>query len=166
MTVVSNASPLIALSRIEKLDLLPALFGQVLVPEAVWLEVVVNGAGRAGSQECVQAEKDGWLSRRQVEDIWTVGLLEAHLGPGESEAIVLAREVEAEWLLVDDDLARAYALRLGLPVKGTVGILVAAFHAGLLSDLQHVLDELMVNGFRIGPRLYKQALAAAHEDRT
>lgn len=87
MTAVSNASPIIALSRIERLHLLPNLFGHIIVPEAVWLEVVVHGEGRPGSKECIQAEKEGWLSRGQVKDIWTVEVLEAHLGPGESEAI-------------------------------------------------------------------------------
>ena len=158
MSVVSNASPLIALARIGRFTLLRDLFDHIIVPVAVWQEVVVQGADRPGSAECEAAANAGWLECRAIQDTWTATLLQAHLGPRESEAIVLARESSAEWLLMDDDLGRAYALRLGLPVKGTVGILVAAFHAGLVRDLQEALDMLRSEGFRIGERLYSQVL--------
>ncbi|GBD08459.1 hypothetical protein HRbin22_00699 [Candidatus Thermoflexus japonica] len=161
MSAVSNASPLIALARIGRFTLLHDLFDYILVPVAVWQEVVAQGTDRPGSAECEAAADAGWLECQAIQDTWAATLLQAHLGPGESEVIVLARESSAEWLLMDDDLGRAYALRLGLPVKGTVGILVAASHAGLIQDLQEALDALRLEGFRISDHLYSRVLREA-----
>lgn len=86
-TVVSDSSPLIALARIGQLELLRALFGTVLVPEAVWQEVVVDGVGRPGAGEVVQAS---WIERRAVTEHALVVALRRCLGA--------ARPKRASWL--------------------------------------------------------------------
>ncbi len=95
MSAVSNASPLIALARIGQFALLHDLFDHILIPMAVWQEVVAQGTDRPGSAECEAAADAGWLECRAIQDAWAATLLQAHLGPGESEAIVLARESSA-----------------------------------------------------------------------
>jgi len=159
--VVANASPLIALAKIERFSLLKRLFGEILVPNAVWQEVVVQGAGRPASEQVVVAERNRWCRRQVVKDDLAVRVLRATLGSGEAEAIVLAQEIEAEWVLLDDDLARSHANNIGLLVKGTAGVLLAGYNAGFLDDLGAALDELRVRGFWLSDRIYHAILTAA-----
>lgn len=159
--VVANASPLIALAKIDRFSLLKQLFGDILVPEAVWEEVVVQGAGKSAAELAVSAEQEAWCQRQSIEDTLAVKVLQATLGAGEAEAIILAQEVEARWVLLDDDLARSHADNIGLQVKGSAGILLAGYKAGLLDDLRADLDELRARGFWLGDRVYHAILNEA-----
>ncbi len=85
MKIVSNASPLINLARVGKIDLLPQLYGSLLVPEAVWHEVVVDGKGLPGAD---LVERCSWVTRKQVANTALVRSLRQELDPGEAEAIV------------------------------------------------------------------------------
>src|SRR5690348_1227351 len=99
MSVVSNSSPLIALATIDSLDLLQALYGEIHIPEEVFTEVVIRGAGRPGASEVAGA---GWIVRHAVVNRLVVAqLLESGIDAGESEAIALATEVSARLLILD-----------------------------------------------------------------
>ena len=139
MIVVADASPLIALARIGRLELLNTLFGRLLLPEAVWREVVGAGLDRAGAIAVSQAP---WMERRAVTDTGLVAVLRRDLGAGEAEAITLAREVGAELVLMDERMGRAVARRLGLRVTGLVGVLIEARERGLLTDADAVVNDL------------------------
>jgi len=123
MIVVADASPLIAMARVEKLDLLRTLFGRLLIPDAVWKEVVEAGADKAGTVDVAGAK---WIERRSIMDSSLVNLLKHDLGAGEAEAIVLARELNADFVLMDERLGRSAARSLGLKVVGLVGVLIEA----------------------------------------
>lgn len=97
--VVADSSCLIALARSGQLDVLRDLFSQIIIPAAVYDEVVIQGAGRPGSNEVAQAE---WIITRQVQDHLAVQALRLTLGRGESEAMVLAAETAARFLILDD----------------------------------------------------------------
>lgn len=159
MTIVSNASPLIALAQLDLFSVLRSLFGEIVVPEAVWQEVVIQGTGKPGAETIAKAGQQGWLRQQPVQDELAVSALRATLGAGESEAIVLAREMNSTWLLMDDDLGRAQAQRLGVKVKGTVGILIAAYQAGLIQDFKGALDDLRAQGFWLSDKLYQTVLS-------
>jgi len=139
MTVVADASPLIALARIGRLDLLRTVFGGLLLPDAVWGEVVAAGLDKAGSATVMQAD---WIERRRVADAGLVLLLMRDLGAGEAEAIVLARETGADFVLIDERAGRTAAKRLGLRVTGLVGVLIEARERGILLDAAAVVDDL------------------------
>jgi predicted nucleic acid-binding protein len=164
-TAVANASPLIALSNVHLHGLLKEVFAEVIVPDAVWREVVLEGAGRPGARECRQAARQGWLLRRSPTDKALVAQLLRSVGPGESEAIALALETAADWALLDDPKARAEARRLGVEPKGTLGVLVVAQRVGLIADVPRVLDDLRATGFRMSDWMYRETLAAAGEAR-
>jgi hypothetical protein len=83
-----------------------------------------------------------------------VAVLRESLGAGESEAIVLAQELGADLLLLDDALARRKADRLGLNVKGTLGVLLLAKQAGLLDAVKPVPAALQQTDFRASPRVF------------
>ena len=120
------------------------------------------GTGRLATDLAITAQRQGWLQRERVEGTFAVAVLQANLGDGEAEAIVLDREVDASWLLLDDDLAKAHAIRLGLSVRGTAGTLLAAYFACLVPDLKFTLDQLRSRGFWLNDRIYSAILDQAN----
>jgi predicted nucleic acid-binding protein len=159
--VVSNAGPLITLAKIQRSQLLKGLFGQIVIPRAVFDEVVLRGAGEPGAEETRNAR---WIEISLAVDVLSVSLLRESLGAGESEAIVLAQELGADLLLLDDALARRKAERLGLKAIGTLGVLLLAKEAGLLDAVKPVLIELQRTDFRASLRVYEEVLARAGEN--
>jgi predicted nucleic acid-binding protein len=121
LIVVSNSSPLISLSRIGRLDLLPKLFGFVHVSHQVYEEVANDVLHRPGSRQVVEA---AWIVREEVE---VAGEGPVHfptsLGVGEVTSILLAQRLKADWIILDDGQARKAATKAGLQVIGCVGIL-------------------------------------------
>ena len=153
MIVVADSSPLIAMGRIGQLEILHALFGQLLVPDAVWKEVVEAATDKPGSSDIARAP---WIERRTVNDSAWVNLLKHDLGPGEAEAIILARETGADFVLMDERLGRSAAQNLGLKVVGLVGVLIEARKQGLLTDAAEMMGRLSNEaGFWISPELQK-----------
>jgi uncharacterized protein len=151
MIVVSNSSPLIALSHIGQLALLRSLYSKLFIPQAVYDEVVRAEEDRPGSTEVFAAE---WIEIQKVKDQTAVLLLREQLDQGESEAIVLALEAKAQVLLIDEARGRRIAQSRGLPHIGTVGVLVLAKRQGLIKSATSLLDELSAVGFRMSPQLY------------
>jgi hypothetical protein len=100
---------------------------------------------------------------RDVTDHSMVNLVQASLHTGEAEVIVLATELHAEWLVMDDQDARRFANRCGLKTVGTLGILLAAKQDGKILSLQSEIERLVVLGFRINSRLVTAVLQRAGE---
>ena len=161
MIVVCNTSPIIALACAGQLELLRAVYGEILVPVAVFDEITVAGAGAPGTREVAEA---AWIKLRPALNAPLVNALSLELDAGEAQAIALAVESGAGLILLDERLGRRAAQRLGLTVTGTLGVLIAAKDRGLLASLRPVLDALRANsGFWIGEDLYNAVLAAGNE---
>lgn len=161
MIVVCDTSPIIALACAGRLDLLRAVHGEILVPDAVFDEITVAGAGEPGASEVAQA---AWIKRRPALNAPLVNALSLELDAGEAQAIALAVESRAGLILLDERRGRRAAKRLGLTVSGTLGVLIAAKDRGQLASVRPVLDALRANaGFWIDDNLYNAALAAANE---
>ncbi|MEJ2736158.1 MAG: DUF3368 domain-containing protein [Anaerolineae bacterium] len=158
--VVSDSSPLIALATIGRLELLKSLFGQIAIPQAVYEEVVVQGQGEPGSREVAEAE---WIRTIPVKDRLAIDLLQESLDVGESEAIVLGQELGARYVLLDDELARRKANLIGLPVAGTLAVLLMAKQAGLIVAVGSALADLRQTDFRMSERVYTAVMAKAGE---
>lgn len=157
--VVSNTTPLIALAWIEQLDLLPTLFGVVYIPQAVHRELHRN-PDKIGSAELMAAS---WLRVQGVENTLAVEMLADELDTGESEAIVLAHEVKAGLLLMDERRGRRRAAAGGMAIVGTLGILIEARKRGLVGPLQPLLDRLRELPFRMSETLYHDVLRQVGE---
>lgn len=152
MSVVSDASPLINLARIGKLELLHELYGELIVPEAVWQEVVVEGAGQTGADEASSAR---WIETKAVTNRQLVQALRQDLNGGEAESIALALEIEAELLLMDERLGRETARHLGLRFTGLIGVLTEAKRTGIIPAVKPYLDAMRgVARFRVRDDLY------------
>lgn len=156
MRAVTNAGPLIHLSWIDALNLLPILFEEVLAPAAVRDEVLRANSDVPGVPVLRAAFRSDWLRVRTVADGAAVTLLSAELDLGESEAIVLMREASVDLLLLDDRRARQLAARDGLPITGTIGILRTARSRGLIPAVTQFLEELRRRGFRVSAQLIEQ----------
>ena len=156
--MISDSGPLISLGLLRRFDVLQHLFGEIYVPEAVYEEVVVSGCGRPGAQETRAAADQGWLQRVRVVNRTVVEVLLGELDIGEAEAIVLAKELKAGYVLLDDRAAREKASLLGLNVTGTIGVLRLAVVEGLSVDIKEALDILIDHNFRISKEIYKKAI--------
>ena len=127
--VVSDSTPLISLMKAELLDILAGLFGEVLIPEAVFQEVTAN---EEFQDEADQIKKSSFIRVVKVENTDRVSFLRRVTGLdlGESEAIIYADEAKADLLLMDEVAGRKVAKNMSLPMIGTVGIIVRAFKVG------------------------------------
>ena len=158
MKVVSNSTPLIALSRINKFGLLREYFGEIYIPKEVYDEVVTRGGNQFGAEEVVSAK---WIKVENVESIIAVESLSIALDKGEAEAIVLAREKSA-MLIIDEGDGRRIAESLSLKITGTVGILLLASADSKL-DFKKTIDELIAVGFRLSEKEYKRILSLSEQ---
>ena len=152
--VISDAGPLHYLILVEAVDILPRLFGHVLIPDAVAIEL-----SRPATTPAIRAWLDAapaWLDRRQASD--TPYLSAWPRGAGERAAIALAQSVDAQLLLIDDRAGGTVARSHGLETTGTLGVLVRAAQLGLM-DLRTVLSRLRATNFRCRPELLDALLA-------
>lgn len=119
--VVSNSTPLIALAAINRFYIFQELFGKIYIPTAVYDEIVTVGKGRAGSNELESAV---WITCCSVNNLSLVNFLNTSLDAGEAEAIALSQELTADLLLIDDKAGCYMAESVGIPITGTVGLLL------------------------------------------
>jgi predicted nucleic acid-binding protein len=158
--IVCNAGPLIALANVAQLELLPALYRRIVVPDLVIAEIVQSGAGRAGAVEVASAS---WI---EVEA--SAGepdpLLVAELGAGEGAVLSSAVRLRAPLVLIDVRRARRIATQVyNLAVKGTTGILVEAKRRGLLPMIRPLLEGMTRQGYFLSARLIETACQEAGE---
>ena len=160
--IVSDTGPLIALARVGQLDLLRRLYGQVIVPSAVHAELAL-GSNRPGAKALAATLEAGWVAVQPATDRNAVSEVARHLDRGEAEAIVLAEQRSARFLLIDDAKGRRIARRRGVRVVGVAGVLLAAKSQGALGAVAPVLDALSRAGYHLSPRLVAGVLARADE---
>jgi predicted nucleic acid-binding protein len=151
-SVVADASVLLALAILDRLDLLRDLFQQLIIPPTVSVEV---------SRTLPQLPD--WIRVIQPRAV-TVTRDSIGLHQGELEAIALALDVHASLLILDDLRARRHAVGLGLAIVGTAGVLVMAKRSSLLPAVREPLDALRRRGFRLRQDVYEQILIDAGEE--
>ena len=160
MKVVCDSTVLIGLAKIGNLELLEKIFGEIFVPNAVFVEVVERGKGRAGAREVQDAR---WIRKRTVKDNRTVEMLVAEMGRGEAEVLVLGKELNADWLILDDERARNSAQSAEFHIIGLGGIFLLAKQSGFIPAVKPLLDQLESKNFRLGIRVRKEILKKANE---
>lgn len=154
MKVVANSSPLVHLSAVDRLGILKALFKEIIIPRQVYDEVVIAGKGKPGSKE---VKKSKWIKVCDVSDPFALSAYRSRLGAGEAACIVLALEINADLVILDDKSARLEAELQGLQLTGTIGVLLAAAQKGLI-DFQNVLLSLVNSGFYLSNHEYSRII--------
>ena len=158
--IVINSTPIISLSIIEKLDLLDFLFEEVIVPQAVYTEVVTRGTDKAGSVELARSK---WVKVEKVLNENTKQSIMLELDEGEAEVITIAKERTINTVVIDEFAGRQYASLLGLNVIGTLGILLSGKKHGFIAELRPLMDTLIKKNRYIDKFLYELMLRQAGE---
>ncbi len=153
MFVVSNSTPLIALSKIGLFELLKDYFGEIMIHDEVYEEVVTRGSLLFGAREVSNSD---WVKVVETGNRLAVDSLSVHLGKGEAEAIILAKEKNA-LLLIDDKDGRIMAANFGVRITGTVGLLKLFAGDGRI-ELKKTIDNLMASGFRLSIKEYEKII--------
>lgn len=160
MIVVSDTSPITNLTQINRLDLLPKLYGAVTIPQTV-ADELARFPHSTGFNLLALVP---WLTVRAVHDTRRVASFRLQLDQGESEALVLCQELQADLLLIDERKGRRVAAEAGIPTTGLLGVLLTAKQRGLLPSVKAELDALArFTTFRCGEALAERVLREAGE---
>lgn len=154
MIVVSDSGPLILLSRINKIELLKNFFDKVYIPEAVYNEINSQN-DLSGSKE---VEKYEWIKKKIIDHKTAKELLMDRLDEGESEAIILAKKIDADLLLIDDLAGRNTARNQNIDVMGILGVLDRASEKNMIQDLEKVIRELRNKDFWMNDELFDKLI--------
>ena len=157
MIVVSDTSTITNLYQVDRLDLLRSLYGMIIIPPAVRRELY-----RIEGQEEV-IEKLGWIQTEYPKNQSLITELLEELDLGESEAIALAIELKADYLIIDEYKGRAIADKKGVKIVGLLGVLIAAKRIGHLQAVKPLIDKIQINGFRLNRSLIDKVLNALGE---
>ena len=155
--VVSNTTPLISLAGVGLLELLPAIYSEIWIPEAVYQEYQVGRTTHPGTPNL---DAYPWLSVHTVTPHPDVPI---SLDAGEAAALSLALTCSARLLLLDEQRARRIAVQLGLPIAGSLTVLIEAKQQGLILLVGPILDQMVMQGRRISPGLKARVLMLAGE---
>ena len=158
ITIVSDTSPVISLASIDRIDILEKLFKKIIIPRAVWNEFT------AGENE-LETNKLKSFFRERVADISQTNNLLPIMDLGESEAIILYKELKADFLVIDDLKARQIAEELGVNCVGTLGILFKAKEKGLIKELRTLFIKLIENNRYYSKTILNKLLDLSAEKR-
>lgn len=161
MIVVSDTTPLIGLASIGRLELLLEIFGEVYIPQAVYDETVAHGREEGIAKHAV-ASAD-WIRVVEVRDRLAVEVLLDEMDLGEVETIILAKEMNADWVLMDERKGRRKLDQLNVPKIGTIGVLLKARQLELIPELKPEIEKLQPTGFSISPSVVSEILKLAGE---
>ena len=155
MILIADSSAIIALAIINKLEVLEQLFGEVYVPQAVYDEI--------SKQDKAESEKLTKFCKDKTLNIITNINLNITLGQGESEAIILYKERNADYFLCDDKKAKKFAKKFGVNVIGSLGILLKAKEKNLIKELKPLLNKLKNSEVFIDDKIFLEILKIANE---
>ena len=151
LRVIVNSTPLLVLGKIGKLEILHKMYHEIIIPKAVFEEVTEKNdiAGKA-----VQSACQDWIKVQSIKNIDEYALYRAKLHAGEVEVMILAQQnPKADLVILDDMSARKTAEFLGLPLSGTIGVLIKAKQKDIIPEVMPIIEELEKNGFFISARV-------------
>jgi predicted nucleic acid-binding protein len=158
LKIVSNTTPIISLLKLSRLDILQKLYGEILIPKAVFDEIE---AGR-DKNYYQDLSKIDWIKITNIKDTRSVKYF-MDLDTGEAEAIVLATEINADLIILDEKLGRFHAKHADLKVTGTIGVLIKAKSQGLVKEIRPLLVDLTKKDVWLSDRLIQDILKQVGE---
>ncbi|MCI4648600.1 DUF3368 domain-containing protein [Phaeodactylibacter sp.] len=158
MIVVSDTSAITNLIQIDHLWLLREVYQNIIIPQAVYDELVSDTKNK------LIIESLSWIKIKEVKENDITRNLKEVLDPGESEAITLALELDADFIIIDEKKGRKIAEDYGLRKIGLVGILVESKRKGLIKEVRNLLEQLIEKAnFFVSEKLYKDVLFQLNE---
>jgi predicted nucleic acid-binding protein len=158
LKVVSNTTPIISLLKIGKLDIIRTIYGKIIVPKAVYNEI------NAGKNKFYYIDLSAleWIEIKEIENKKSLHFF-LDLDAGEAEVIVLASELDADLVIIDETLGRKFAKNIELKVTGTIGVLLKAKELGIVDNITSLIDLLIDNGIWISAKLRQTIINKAKE---
>lgn len=156
--IVSNTTPIISLLKINRLELLQKIYGEIFISKVVFNEI------EAGKHKTYYQDisKINWINVLEIQDIPAIKYF-LDLDSGEAEAIILSTEIKADLIILDEKLGRYYAKHADLKVTGTLGVLIKAKSAGFVEELKPLLNELISKNVWIEDKLKAKILKIVGE---
>jgi len=157
--VISNTTPIICLSILDKLDLLKYFYSKIIIPEAVHNEIIIGRKNRYGYNKYRESD---WIEIRSIKN-QDLRKYYFDLDIGEAEVLVLADELNADLVIIDEFLGRKYAELIGLNLTGTLGILLKAKTVNKIEAVKPLIEKLQQEGIWLSDSLIKLVLKKAGE---
>ena len=156
--IISNTTPIITLLTISKLELLRDIYGKIIIPEGVYQEIE-EGKNKNFYKDLSQID---WVEIKSISDKKPLKYI-SDLDKGEAEVIVLANEINADLVIIDEKTGREYAKHFRLNLTGTVGILLKAKQLGFIKLIKPLLITMKENGIWLSQRFINQIQKIANE---
>ncbi|HKK10285.1 MAG TPA: DUF3368 domain-containing protein [Bacteroidales bacterium] len=156
--VVANTTPILSLIKINKLDLLEQLYGKIFIPKAVYIEI------QQGKQKphYEDLKNKSWIEIKTLKKPEKFEFV-LNLDKGEAEAILLAKEINADLIIMDEIAGRRVARNIDSALTGTLGVLLKAKEKGFIGSVGSLLRELKEEGIWISSKLEQKVLHLAKE---
>ncbi len=165
MIVVSDTTPLISLLKIDRLEILEQLFGEVILPKEVFTELTSN---KSYQIEADKIKSKSFITTKTILNSASVDILKRATGldQGECAAIILSDELQADLLLMDEVKGRTVSKQMGHRIMGTIGILMVAYEENELTaeEVKECIEGLKLAGRHIGQKYYRLLLEKLKEE--
>lgn len=158
--IVSDTSCLSYLIQTSHLNLLKVIYGEIIIPQAVSEEVLKLETKGHNLSEFKSAD---WIKIYSADNLSNVKEYQHLLDKGELQAIIIAIDLSADLIIIDEKLGRIVATKIGFDITGLVGILIVARNKNLIPSIKEVLDKVIFLGCRISNKLYDTALKSCNE---
>ena len=159
LKVIVNSTPIIALYEIDKLDLLRQMYGKIIIPKAVYMEVSEKDDGL---KETIDKFSD-WINVVNLSSDADKVMYKAKLHDGEVEVMMLAKELNADLVIIDDYPARQTAKYLNLKLTGTVGVMLKAKQNGYIEEVMPIIYRMIEKGIYFSDKLIMQIKKISNE---
>jgi predicted nucleic acid-binding protein len=159
--VVSNTTPILSLLKINQLLLLKELYGKIIIPKAVFQEIE-NGKDKQYYQDLSLLS---WIEITKIKNTDSKENFN-ELDSGEAEVLIVAKEQNADLVIMDEIIGRRFARQLSINITGTIGILLKAKEKGLINSVTKLLTELTNKGTWLNTKLVSKAIELAGEKYT
>lgn len=158
--VIVNSTPIILFSNINQLEILKQIYGEIVIPQAVYDEVTAKP-----DSACQNLKNHlNWIKIENINNPLQKKMYEAKLHDGEVEVMILAQEEpKADLVILDDNSAKKTAKFLNLPVTGSLGVLLKAKELKIIKEVKPYVDAIIANGFFVTQKIYEMVLEQADE---
>ncbi|MEI8203754.1 MAG: DUF3368 domain-containing protein [Bacteroidota bacterium] len=155
---ISNTTPIITLLSISRIELLRDIYSKIIIPKGVYDEIE-QGKDKAYYTDL---SKLNWIEIKDISDREPLKYLH-ELDKGEAEVIVLANEINADLVIIDERLGREYAEYFNLNITGSMGVLLKAKELGLIKEIKPLIKQMVNNGIWLSPKLIEKITSIAKE---